>query len=340
MLIDPIGLLDGAAAREAVARGAAKPLAGGPLAFTALRIGSIFAGHRDAPAILTTPRPPWAGLSSDRPMVMGILNVTPDSFSDGGRFLDPAAAIEAGRRMLAQGADILDIGAESTRPGAPPLDPAEEQARLLPVVRALAAHGLLSVDTRNAATMAAALEAGARIVNDVSALAHDPRAPATVARAGCPVVLMHMRGTPATMRAHATYADVAAEVFRELAARIATAEAAGIARENIVADPGIGFAKTPAQNLVLLDRLAGFHGLGVRLLVGVSRKSFIGRYGGAAHAADRLPGSLAATLFALSRGAHILRVHDVAETVQAVRVWQACANPGGAGDFAAPTAQA
>ncbi|WP_448586880.1 dihydropteroate synthase [Thermaurantiacus sp.] len=258
---------------------------------------------------------------------MGVLNVTPDSFSDGGRHLDASAAIAAGRKMFADGADLVDVGAESTRPGAAAIDPAEEQARLLPVVRALAGIGPVSADTRNAATMRAALAAGARVVNDVSGLAHDPDAARVVAEAGCPVVLMHMRGTPETMQARATYADVAAEVFAELAARLGAAEAAGIARRNIVADPGLGFAKTAEQNLVLLERLAAFHGLGVRLLVGASRKSFIGRFGGAASPADRLPGSLAAALVAAARGAHVLRVHDVAETVQALRIWRAAADP-------------
>lgn len=305
----------------------AKWLAGGPLAFTRLRIGNAFAGIADAPDSLCAPRPPWAGLPTPRPLVMGVLNVTPDSFSDGGLHLDPAIAIAAGEKMFADGADIVDVGAESTRPGAAALPPADEVARLLPVVRALAARGTVSVDTRNAATMRAALEVGARIVNDVSALVHDPDAARTVAEAGCPVVLMHMRGTPETMQAHATYADVAAEVFAELAGRIQAAEAAGIAMANIVADPGIGFAKTAQQNLVLLDRLAAFHGLGVRLLVGASRKSFIGRYGKADNPADRLPGSLAAALFAAARGAHVLRVHDVAATVQALAVWRAAADP-------------
>jgi dihydropteroate synthase len=326
VLIDPVGLLDGDTARHAVDSGLARWLAGGPIAFTQLCVGGSFAELTAAPATLSTPRPAWAGLPGDRPLVMGVLNVTPDSFSDGGLHFDPAAAIAAGRRMFDDGADIVDVGAESTRPGAAELPPAEEQARLLPVLRALAGAGPLSVDTRHAATMRAALDAGVRIINDVSGLSHDPAAARVVADAGCPVVLMHMRGTPATMQARTDYADVAAEVFAELAGRIRAAEAAGIARRNIVADPGIGFAKTAAQNLVLLQRLAAFHGLGVRLLVGVSRKSFIGRFGGAANPPGRLPGSLAAALFALSRGAQILRVHDVAETVQAVRIWRSCAD--------------
>jgi dihydropteroate synthase len=255
---------------------------------------------------------------------MGILNVTPDSFSDGGRHLDPARAIEAGRVMLAAGAAILDIGGETTRPGAPPTPPEVEQARILPVIRALAEAGArISVDTRNAATMAAALDAGAAIVNDISALTHDPAAARLVAARGCPVVLMHMRGTPETMNDLAQYSDVAAEVAAELAARLAAAEAAGIPRGRIALDPGIGFAKNAAQNIALLQRLPLLLGLGCALLVGVSRKRFIGTIGGEPAPDRRTPGSIAAGLFALSRGASVLRVHDVAETVQAVRLWRA-----------------
>jgi dihydropteroate synthase len=278
-----------------------------------------------------SPRPALLpGLPAGRPLVMGTLNVTPDSFSDGGRFLAADRAIAAGEAMRAAGADIIDIGGESTRPGADPVPVAEEQARVLPVIRALAPGGPVSIDTRNAVTMRAALAAGAAIVNDVSALRHDPEALSAVAEAGCPVVLMHMRGTPATMKALATYRDVALDVAEELAARVAEAEAAGIPRGRIVLDPGIGFAKTPAQNLALLARLGVLHGLGCPLLVGVSRKSFIGLYGGAPNTDDRLPGSLAAGLAAVAAGAAILRVHDVAETVQALALWQAIAAVGAA----------
>jgi dihydropteroate synthase len=255
---------------------------------------------------------------------MGVLNVTPDSFSDGGDFVDPAKAIAAGLAMAASGADIVDVGGESTRPHAPPTPPGEEQARILPVVRRLAASGIkVSVDTRHAATMAAALDAGAAIVNDVSALAFDPEALNLVAARGCPVVLMHMRGTPADMHTHARYDDVAAEVVRELGARVAAAGNAGIARDRIVIDPGIGFAKTAAQSLELLRRLPELAALGCPILVGVSRKSFLGVLTGGRDPRQRLPGSLAAGLFALSRGAAILRVHDVPETVQAIGVWRA-----------------
>lgn len=275
-------------------------------------------------AAIAAPRPRLLpGLPEGRPLVMGAINVTPDSFSDGGRFLAPEAAIAAGEAMRAAGADILDVGGESTRPGATPVPPELEQARILPVVRALARAGPVSVDTRNAATMRAALEAGAAIVNDVSGLAHDPDAARVVAEAGCPVILMHMRGTPRTMQSLAVYRDVALDVAEELGFRLAAAEAAGIPRGRIVLDPGIGFAKTPEQNLALLARLPLFHQFGCPLLVGVSRKSFIGRYGGEAEPARRLPGSLAAGLWAISAGAAILRVHDVRETVQALSVWRA-----------------
>ena len=267
----------------------------------------------------------WAGLPSG-PVIMGILNVTPDSFSDGGDAMDAAQAIEAGQRMIAEGAGILDIGGESTRPGAAPISPGEERRRVLPVITALAGRGApLSVDTRNAGTMAAALDAGAAIVNDVSALTHDPAAAPLVARRGCPVVLMHMRGTPATMTAHATYGDVAAEVTAELAARISAAEATGVARSSIAVDPGIGFAKTGEHNIVLLQRLPILLGLGCRIVVGVSRKRFIGRLSGVEDVKQRMAGSIAAGLYALSKGATILRVHDVAATVQAVRTWQGLA---------------
>lgn len=255
---------------------------------------------------------------------MGILNVTPDSFSDGGLHGDAGAAIEAGLAMAADGADIIDVGGESTRPGAHPVPLDLEQARVVPVIRALADAGLVvSVDTRNAATMAAALDAGARIVNDVSGLTHDPSARPLVAHRGCSAVLMHMRGTPDTMNSLARYDDVVREVARELSARVVLALAAGIARDAIAIDPGIGFAKTAEQNITLLRGLDAFTAMGFPVLVGVSRKSFIGRLAGEADAARRLPGSLAAGLFALSRGALILRVHDVRETVQAIAIWRA-----------------
>lgn len=264
----------------------------------------------------------WAGMTLDRPRVMGILNVTPDSFSDGGRHADANAAIDAGLTLAAEGADIIDVGGESTRPGALPVSPEQEQARVIPVIRALARNGIcVSIDTRNATTMAVALDAGARIVNDVTALTHDPAAASVVAAHGCPVVLMHMRGTPADMNGLAVYGDVLAEVTRELAGRLAAAIHAGIAPEAIALDPGIGFAKLADHSIAVLRGLPTLAALGRPLLVGVSRKSFIGRLSAEPDPARRFPGSLAAALFAISRGASIIRVHDIRETVQALRVW-------------------
>lgn len=256
-------------------------------------------------------------------MVMGILNCTPDSFSDGGAHPDPVAA---GRAMIAAGADILDVGGESTRPGAEPVPPEVECTRIAPVIAALRDEGVpISVDTRNAAVMAVAVEAGASIVNDVSGLTHDPDAAALVARLGVAVVIMHMRGTPQTMQDHARYRDVAGDVVAELAQRIAAAEAAGIARGRIIIDPGLGFAKTALQSVELLRRLPELRVLGCPILVGASRKGFIGTVAGEADPRRRLPGSLATHLFALQQGAAMLRVHDVAETVQAVKMWRALA---------------
>ncbi len=266
----------------------------------------------------------WAGLDLSHPRVMGVLNVTPDSFSDGGAHAERETAIAAGRAMLAAGAAIIDVGGESSRPGSQPTPPEQEQARILPVVRALASAGAcVSVDTRHAATMRAALDAGARIVNDISGLTFDPDAAGVVARAGCPVVLMHMRGTPDTMNALARYDDVVAAVSDELARCLAAAQAAGIAADRIVLDPGIGFAKTVEHNIALLRGLPALQHLGRPLLVGVSRKRFVGRITGVEVPRDRLGGSLAAGLFAVAQGAAILRVHDVPETVQALRMWQA-----------------
>jgi dihydropteroate synthase len=255
---------------------------------------------------------------------MGIVNVTPNSFSDGGLRLTRKAAIEAGLAMARQGADIIDVGGESTRPGAQPVGPDMEQERILPVIRALAAAGLIvSVDTRHAATMRAALDAGARIVNDVSALTHDPLARAVVAETACPVVLMHMRGTPATMQAQADYRDIVTEVTAELTDRIDAAIRAGVQPDRIAIDPGLGFAKRPEHTRALLRGLPALADLGYPLLIGVSRKSFIGAWSREPQPDRRLAGSLAAALFVVSRGASILRVHDVSETVQALNVWRA-----------------
>jgi dihydropteroate synthase len=348
----PVGLLRGSVAEAAVGAGSAWPLAGGPFAFAlievlALRDGMLVAATSTPAALhgwaaaqraamaarvtgqlaaLTAERPAWAGLSLDRPLVMGIVNVTPDSFSDGGDFSDAASAIAAGRAMLEAGADIIDIGGESTRPGAAPVPQEEEIARVVPVIAALAESGaVVSIDTRHPAVMAAALAKGARIVNDVSALTGDPASRAVVARAGAAVVLMHMKGEPATMQREPVYADAPIEVAEYLASRIADCAAAGIAADRIVVDPGIGFGKRKAHNLEILERVALLHALGCGLLLGVSRKSLIGALSNAAPPKERLPGSLAGALHGLSQGVQILRVHDVAATRQAIAIWQGIA---------------
>ncbi len=265
----------------------------------------------------------WAGLTLDRPRVMGILNVTPDSFSDGGSRIGAENAIAAGLAMAAAGADIVDVGGESTRPGADAVSPETEQARIVPVIRALAAAGIrLSVDTRNASTMRAALGAGATIVNDISGLSFDRGSLSVVAEHGCPVVLMHMRGTPATMNSEAVYRDVVAEVRAELVNRVDAALAAGIRPEQIAIDPGLGFAKDALHSVAVLRGLGTLGELGYPMLIGLSRKRFIGALSQEAHPDQRMGGSLAGGLFAIMRGASILRVHDVRETVQAIRVWR------------------
>lgn len=266
----------------------------------------------------------FAGVSLAEPVVMGILNVTPDSFSDGGDLRDAASAIETGLAMQEAGAVILDVGGESTRPGSDPVPVSEELRRVLPVVRGLAEQGaIVSVDTRHAAVMRAAIEAGARIVNDVTALAGDPDSLAAVADSDVAVVLMHMQGEPKTMQRDPHYDDVVGEVRDYLAGRIAACEASGIARHRIAIDPGIGFGKTLAHNLALLNRIDALTSLGCPVLIGVSRKSFIAHAAGSVPAKQRLGGSLAAALAAVERGARIVRAHDVAETVQALKIWTA-----------------
>jgi dihydropteroate synthase len=338
----PGGILAGPAAGRAVSAGTALPLAGGRLAFAhlerlvrrpdggadrqALPLSTVSGDEEFEPVLrlLGRARPGWAGFTWDRPLVMGIVNVTPDSFSDGGDCFDPGRAVAHGLAHREAGADILDVGGESTRPGAVPVPVEAEIGRVVPVIRALAAKGcVVSIDTRHAAVMAAAVAAGATIVNDVTALSGDPDSLAVAAALGVPVVLMHMRGEPQTMLDAAHYLSVTLDVFDHLSQRVAACEAAGMRRERIVIDPGIGFAKNLGHNLEILADLALFHGLGCPLLLGASRKRFIGRLSRDEPAKARVPGSLAAGLQGLAQGAQILRVHDVAETVQAVRVFQA-----------------
>ena len=252
---------------------------------------------------------------------MGVVNATPDSFSDGGRYLDPGAAAAQAERLAAEGADLVDLGGESTRPGSTPVDAAEERRRVVPVVERLRAGGFrlpISVDTCKAEVARAALDAGADLVNDVQGLA-DPAMARVVAGAGAPVVLMHMRGTPATMDQHCTYADLLGEVAAELRAGLARAAAAGIPAAQVILDPGLGFAKTPEQSVELLARVGELRALGHPLLVGPSRKRFIGHLTGAPVEA-RLPGTLAAVTACVLAGVELVRVHDVAAARQAALV--------------------
>jgi dihydropteroate synthase len=259
----------------------------------------------------------------DQPQVMGIVNATPDSFSDGGQFSDASAAADAGANMAAQGAAIVDVGGESTRPGAKPVWEGDEIERIVPVIRQLAAGGAaVSADTRKADVMTAAVEAGARMINDVSALTWDGRSAGVIAASDLPVVLMHHKGPPETMQQDPHYDDVLVEVYLWLEERIGSAEAAGIKREHILIDPGFGFGKKVAHNLELMNGLALFHSLGCPVVIGASRKRTVGALSGEAPVDRRLGGSIAFALKAAEQGVQILRVHDVSETVQALRVWR------------------
>jgi dihydropteroate synthase len=333
----PIGLVHGPDARALIASGEAGALGGmAHIGFThvevierggARRVDAFkaLADHSSVLALIKV-RPDFAGLSMDRARIMGIVNVTPDSFSDGGKNFDPAHAIANGTRMFEQGAEILDVGGESTRPGSDAVTVDEEGARVLPVISGLK-HFAVSVDTRNAKTMRAALGAGAVVVNDVSALTHDADSAAVVAKAMAPVILMHAQGAPKTMQLNPRYDDVVLDVYDALEARVEAAVAAGIARDRIMIDPGIGFGKTFKQNYQLMQQMSLFHGLGLPILIGISRKSYLGAVTGQAKADSRIPASLAGAVHAVMQGAHMLRVHDVAETVQAVKVFTASLDP-------------
>jgi dihydropteroate synthase len=339
----PIGLLYGAAALDAVAEGLALPLAGGPIAFSAAELiegkpgnalRQIFPARMLAESgaaelkmpleRITAPRPPFAGLSLDRPSLMGIVNVTPDSFSDGGLHDTKEAAVAHAAALVADGAAIVDIGGESTRPGSDAVERGEELKRVVPVIEGLSGiKAVISVDTRKSDVAREAAKHGAKILNDVSALTHDPAGLAVAAEAGLSLVLMHAKGEPKTMQDNPIYDDVVLEVFDYLEERIEAAAKAGIDRARISADPGLGFGKTLAHNLTLLANLSIFHGLGVPLLVGASRKRFIGGLGQEKDPRAREPGSHAAAIAAAAQGAQLLRVHDVAGTGQALAVWRA-----------------
>jgi len=336
----PRGLLRGSAAARVIDAGAALPLSGGNIAFcfaeaaerkpgdagirTPVWLGDLIGPDRGLLDGLVAPRPQWAGFDLSRPLIMGVVNVTPDSFSDGGDFATAEDAIAQGIRLAEQGADIIDIGGESTRPGADEVPVEEELGRVVPVVRALAMRGLaVSVDTRHAAVMTAATEAGARIINDVTALTGDPASPAAAAKSGAALVLMHMLGEPRTKQADPHYADATLDLLDYFAARLAALQRQGIDPARIAIDPGIGFGKKDPHNLLLLSELAAFQVFGCPVLLGVSRKSFVGRLSRKEPPKDRLAGSLAAALAGLDQGVQIVRVHDVAETYQARAIWQA-----------------
>jgi dihydropteroate synthase len=277
-------------------------------------------------ATLEFRRPPFAGLAMDRPHVMGILNATPDSFSDGGKHFAVEDAVASGLAMLEAGATILDVGGESTRPGAAPVEPDEEIRRVVPVIRALAERGAkVSVDTRHAPVMAAAVEAGAAIINDVTALEGDPESLAMAVRTKVPVILMHMRGDPRTMQEQPVYRFAPLDVFDALEKRVEACLAAGISRHKLAVDVGIGFAKSVDHNTQILNRLALFHGLGCAQLLGVSRKSYIGRLSKGEPPTERVAGSLATAVMGAAQGVQMVRVHDVPETVQALAIWRAVA---------------
>ena len=345
--VRPLAILWGPDAKRAVAEGAAGSLAGGIAAFaqaeviertaggTKRRIVAYGEAQRALPRILAAierPRPPLAGIAMDRTVIMGIINVTPDSFSDGGRHGAPDAGIAYGRKLAAEGAAILDVGGESTRPGAIDVAAEDELARVLPVVEGLTKAGnLVSIDTRKARVMEQAVASGAAIVNDVSALTFDPAALGVATRLGKPVILMHAQGTPQTMQIDPRYDDVALEVYDYLEERIAACEKAGLPRTLLAADPGIGFGKTSRHNVELLQQLTLFHGLGVPLLIGVSRKGFTGALTGETDADRRVYGSVQGAVQAALHGAQILRVHDVAATRQALAVAFAVADPEASG---------
>ncbi len=345
--LQPTGLLTGEAAACAVAAGSARPLAGGPIAFSACllalprggtllrtvaRLGEIedWASGGGEPlrrAVadrlerIARRRPPFAGLALDRARLIGIVNVTPDSFSDGGDSFAPGDAVAAGRRLAGAGADLIDVGGESTRPGAAPVAEAVERDRVLPVVRALAADGIrVSVDTRRAPVMRAALEAGAVVVNDVSAFRFDEAAAGTVAAARAAAILMHMRGAPATMQDAPVYRDAPYEVYRFLDERAAAAAAAGVPPGQVAVDPGIGFGKNDSHNAAVLSAVGMLHATGCPVVLGASRKSFIARMSQGEPPRARLAGSLAAVAAAALQGVQLFRVHDVAETRQALAV--------------------
>ena len=317
----------------------AQVLAGGWCWFTEVEVISREVSPRIVPAqeipaealsALTTQRAAVSGLCMSRPRIMGILNVTPDSFSDGGQFHAPGAAIAQADKLITQGADLLDIGGESTRPGAEEVPVAQEIDRTIPIIEALGPKPAVpvSIDTRKSSVARAALAAGASILNDVAAMTFDPAMAEVAAESGAPICLMHAQGDPKIMQANPQYDDVLLDVYDYLAERVSAAEAAGIARERVIVDPGIGFGKTMEHNLTLLRNLSLFQGLGCSVLLGASRKRFVGTLTGRNDAKDRVAGSVGVAIAAVGQGVQIVRVHDVAETRDALTMWLAAIGAG------------
>jgi dihydropteroate synthase len=340
--LQPIGLLYGEVARDAVSLGAALPLAGSPLAFSAVRLWEGEPGNVkyaivrtstmqaiDEPKVkelldhIVAPRTAIAGVSMDSPRIMGIVNVTPDSFSDGGEYLEPNVAIERAKALSNSGADFIDIGGESTRPGSEPVSAEEELRRILPVLSGLTeVLTPVSIDTRKSAVMREAAKIRANIINDVSAFTFSPDSLTTLTELKIPAVLTHAMGDPKTMQDNPTYQDVVIEVYDYLEKRIEAASAAGLPTASLIVDPGIGFGKTAEHNASLLRSISLFHGLGVPLLTGSSRKRSLQKLTGAKTPKEQVAGNVAAALDAVSQGVQIVRVHDVEETHRALAVWK------------------
>ena len=284
--------------------------------------------YADVLEAVEAPRGDFAGVAMDAPKIMGVVNVTPDSFSDGGLHGTAKTGALHGLALAGQGAHILDVGGESTRPGSDAVSVDEELSRVIPAVKRLSDAGhVVSVDTRKAAVMREAVKAGAVIVNDVSALQYDAESLRVVAELGCPVVLMHAQGDPRTMQLNPQYDDVALDVYDHLEGRVESCVTAGIPRSRIAIDPGIGFGKTFRHNLEILNQVTLFHGLGVAVLLGLSRKGFVGALTGEKNAGNRVHGSVGGAVQAALNGVHILRVHDVKATVEALAVATAVVEP-------------
>jgi dihydropteroate synthase len=342
LYLEPIGLLYGPVAREAVTLGSALPLAGGSIAFGAVRLWEGEPGNIkhavvrtntiqaiDDPRVkelldrIVSPRAPIAAISMDSPRVMGIVNVTPDSFSDGGDHYDSRAAVRHAASLVSEGADLIDIGGESTRPGSEPVSVEEELRRVMPVLQELRGCPIpISIDTRKPEVMRQAVEAGAAMINDVSALTFSRDSCGIAASLGKPVILMHSKGDPKTMQDNPSYRDVVIEVYDFLESRIEAAVAAGVPRNQLIVDPGIGFGKSAAHNLSLLQSISLFHGLGAAVLTGTSRKRFIGKHGGTQEPKERVGASIAAALDCVSQGVQMVRVHDIGATRQALSFWK------------------